>query len=154
MRIKRNSKSVEMAIHCSAGALKRLTGDIQGLKWDIRPVRLCLKFNKPFLVTHWAQYCLGQASGERQKTISWRFLFKLGFSSVAQSYPTVRPHEPQHARPPCPTGVGVGKQTWAVFLLVHNLSLLSQDGWFRTSSSHKKYCTWKVLLLFCGEISF
>ena len=72
--------------------------------------------------------------------------------SVAQSCPTLRPHEPQHTRPPCPTGVG--KQTWAVFLLVHNLSFLSQDGWFRASSSHKKYCTWKVLLLFCGEISF
>ena len=24
------------------------------------------------------------------------------FSSVAQSCPTLRPHEPQHARPPCP----------------------------------------------------
>ena len=25
------------------------------------------------------------------------------FSSVAQSYPTLRPHEPQQARPPCPS---------------------------------------------------
>ena len=25
------------------------------------------------------------------------------FSSVAQSCPTLRPHEPQHARPPCPS---------------------------------------------------
>ena len=25
------------------------------------------------------------------------------FSSVAQLYPTLRPHEPQHARPPCPS---------------------------------------------------
>jgi len=25
------------------------------------------------------------------------------FSSVAQSYPTLRPHESQHARPPCPS---------------------------------------------------
>ena len=25
------------------------------------------------------------------------------FSSVAQSYLTLRPHEPQHARPPCPS---------------------------------------------------
>ena len=24
-------------------------------------------------------------------------------SSVAQSYPTLRPHEPQHTRPPCPS---------------------------------------------------
>ena len=25
------------------------------------------------------------------------------FSSVAQSYPTLQPHEPQHTRPPCPS---------------------------------------------------
>ena len=25
------------------------------------------------------------------------------FSSVTQSCPTLRPHEPQHARPPCPS---------------------------------------------------
>ena len=28
---------------------------------------------------------------------------KLQFSSVAQSCPTLRPHESQHARPPCPS---------------------------------------------------
>ena len=28
---------------------------------------------------------------------------KLKFSSVAQSCPTLQPHEPQHARPPCPS---------------------------------------------------
>ena len=29
----------------------------------------------------------------------------LQFSSVAQSCPTLRPHEPQHARPPCPSPI-------------------------------------------------
>ena len=28
---------------------------------------------------------------------------KVQFSSVAQSCPTLQPHEPQHARPPCPS---------------------------------------------------
>ena len=30
-------------------------------------------------------------------------LFSLQFSSVAQSWPILRPHESQHARPPCPS---------------------------------------------------
>ena len=29
--------------------------------------------------------------------------FSVQFSSVAQSYPTLQPHESQHARPPCPS---------------------------------------------------
>ena len=29
-------------------------------------------------------------------------ILSVQFSSVAQSCPTLRPHEPQHARPPCP----------------------------------------------------
>ena len=32
-----------------------------------------------------------------------RTLSSVQFSSVAQSYLTLRPHEPQHARPPCPS---------------------------------------------------
>ena len=31
------------------------------------------------------------------------FVLFFQFSSVAQSCPSLRPHEPQHARPPCPT---------------------------------------------------
>ena len=38
-----------------------------------------------------------------QRTSSWSVGFN--FSSVAQSCPTLRPHELQHARPPCPSPV-------------------------------------------------
>ena len=31
-----------------------------------------------------------------------KVLHSVQFSSVVQSSPTLRPHEPQHARPPCP----------------------------------------------------
>ena len=31
------------------------------------------------------------------------FICSVQFSSVAQLCPTLRPHEPQHARPPCPS---------------------------------------------------
>ena len=33
----------------------------------------------------------------------WSIFLHLQFSSVAQSCPTLRPHELQHARPPCPS---------------------------------------------------
>ena len=33
----------------------------------------------------------------------YHYLFNTQFSSVAQSYPTLRSHESQHARPPCPS---------------------------------------------------
>ena len=35
----------------------------------------------------------------------WQFVqfSSVQFSSVAQSWPTLRPHESQHARPPCPS---------------------------------------------------
>lgn len=52
MGIQRSGKSVEMELYRSVGALYKLAGDIQGLKLDSRPMRLCLKFNKPFLVTY------------------------------------------------------------------------------------------------------
>ena len=32
-----------------------------------------------------------------------KIILKIQFSSVAQSCPTLRPHESQHARPPCPS---------------------------------------------------
>ena len=32
-----------------------------------------------------------------------RYIISVQFSSVAQSWPTLRPHESQHARPPCPS---------------------------------------------------
>ena len=30
-------------------------------------------------------------------------IHSIQFSSVTQSYPTLRPHEPRHSRPPCPS---------------------------------------------------
>ena len=34
----------------------------------------------------------------------WNFnKFSVQFSSIARSFPTLRPHESQHARPPCPS---------------------------------------------------
>ena len=33
----------------------------------------------------------------------WLLPFSVQFSSVTQSCPTLRPHEPQNARPPCPS---------------------------------------------------
>ena len=39
--------------------------------------------------------------------ISWYifFIYSFQFSSVTQSCPTLQPHEPQHARPPCPSPI-------------------------------------------------
>ena len=36
-------------------------------------------------------------------SIKWFFPYSVQFSSVAQSCPTLRPHESQHTRPPCPS---------------------------------------------------
>ena len=36
-------------------------------------------------------------------SIKWFFPYSVQFSSVAQSCPTLRPHELQHTRPPCPS---------------------------------------------------
>ena len=38
---------------------------------------------------------------QRKISVNWYLIFQ--FSSITQSCPTVRPHEPQHARPPCPS---------------------------------------------------
>ena len=40
--------------------------------------------------------------GSRSQQAEPTFSPKVQLSSVAQSCPTLRPHEPQHARPPCP----------------------------------------------------
>ena len=40
---------------------------------------------------------------ERKDFLISGFLLKIQFSSVAQSCLTLRPHESQHARPPCPS---------------------------------------------------
>ena len=37
------------------------------------------------------------------RVLDWLAVPSVQFSSVAQSCPTLQPHEPQHARPPCPS---------------------------------------------------
>ena len=54
---------------------------------------------------HYIYYC-GQESLRRNRvaiTVNKRVLNAVQFSSVAQLCPTLRPHESQHARPPCPS---------------------------------------------------
>ena len=44
-----------------------------------------------------------EGPGGLQPMGSQRDVTEVQFSSVTQSCPTLRPHEPQHARPPCPS---------------------------------------------------
>ena len=78
----------------------------------------------------------------------WGFLFSsVQFSSVAQSCPTLQPHEPQHTRPPCPSPTPrftqthvhwVGDAIWPSHLLSSpsppTLNLSQHQGLFNESA--------------------
>ena len=59
-----------------------------------------------------------------ESNIAWNS--SVQFSSVAQSYPTLRPHEPQHARPPCPSptpGACSNSSPWSQWIPSNHLVL-------------------------------
>ena len=74
------------------------------LEWMAIPFFRWSLLNQGLLHCRWTVYCLRH---QRKCILLWYTILYINsflqFSSVAQSCPTLQPHESQHARPPCPS---------------------------------------------------